>query len=432
MRRPRWLATGLVLTVGALAPQATGAAGLIVNEISNGPSGTKEYFELLVVGDTSSPLAPLDLDGWIVDDNNGSWGGGGSGKGIAQGYAVFDTQTDPANCGGLASVPPGSIILVYNGADPAPGVPAVDLNDANGDSVYVLTLPGNCIIACRPNPSATNSGYTIPCVPRNIQSWAPLHLRNRGDAAQTRDPAGTLYHGFAYGDINPPYPANSFNIHPATGAQQSYIFSCGSWYHGANFSRISQALGTPGDANNAANTTARARIADGTFNYLNPADPLNCSVLPDLLAVKFLQMVEDPVNGTTNPKGIPGSSALYTVAVTNEGNGAVDSDTVMLTDAVPAETEMFVGNLAGGSPIRFIDGSPASGLSFTFTNLGSTTDGVEFSNDGGTTFSYTPAPDAQGYDPAVTTVRILPDGTFAASNGTNHPQFSVQFKVRVR
>ena len=62
---------------------------LIINEFSNGPSGSQEYVELVVV-DTSSGNSNcsncIDLRGWIIDDNNGFHGS----SGIAS--AVIDFQ----------------------------------------------------------------------------------------------------------------------------------------------------------------------------------------------------------------------------------------------------------------------------------------------------------------------------------------------------
>ena len=69
-------------------------------------------------------------------------------------------------------------------------------------------------------------------------------------------------------------------------------------------------------------------------------------------------------------------------------------------DTLPANTRLFVGNLGapGSGPVQFVNGSPSSGLTWTFTALNSTTDDVDFSNDGGTTWTYVPVPDANGYD----------------------------------
>ena len=62
----------------------------------------------------------------------------------------------------------------------------------------------------------------------------------------------------------------------------------------------------------------------------------------------------------------------------------------------------------------------------------SSTDDVEFSSNGGVTYTYTPVPDADGYDSNVTHFRGLTGGAFAASNGVNKPSFSFQFRERVQ
>ena len=72
-----------------------------------------------------------------------------------------------------------------------------------------------------------------------------------------------------------------------------------------------------------------------------------------------------------------------------------------------------------------------SGLTYTYTSLASNTDDLAFSNVDCTTFSYTPTPDAAGFDAAVKCVRVNPKGIFATSGGTPFPAFQVQFRVRV-
>ncbi len=154
--------------------------------------------------------------------------------------------------------------------------------------------------------------------------------------------------------------------------------------------------------------------------------------LPDILTLKSVQTLSDPVNGTSNPKAIPGAVMQYTITSTNSGFGA--ADTVTVTDSIPTNTEMFVGDIsaAGSGPLAFSDGSTPSALAYSFVALGNAADDVEFSNDGGGSFNYTPAPDADGYDSNVTHFRGLTSGAFAASNGANNPGFSFQFRVRVQ
>jgi hypothetical protein len=47
-------------------------------------------------------------------------------------------------------------------------------------------------------------------------------------------------------------------------------------------------------------------------------------------------------------------------------------------------------------------------------------------------WSYTPVPDADGYDANITHIRVNPKGVMRASNGTDHPTFTLRFQVRVQ
>ena len=183
--------------------------------------------------------------------------------------------------------------------------------------------------------------------------------------------------------------------------------------------------------------------SDATRKPINPAyslDSGNCidwfPVLPDIIMVKSVQTFSDPVNNETNPKAIPGAVMLYTIAVTNQGVAAADAGTVVITDPIPANTALFVGDIdgAGSGPVLFTDGTPPhdSGLSYTFISLDSTTDDVDFSNDGGSTYTYVPVPDGDGFDTNVTHLRINPKGTFKAASGGDIPTFDIKFKVRVK
>lgn len=153
---------------------------------------------------------------------------------------------------------------------------------------------------------------------------------------------------------------------------------------------------------------------------------------PSLIHLKSVAVVSDPVNNQSNPKSIPGALQLYTLRLTNQGAGGVDSNSIMLTDPVPPNTALHVLDIAGAGsgPVAFVDGSPSSGLTYTFTSLASTTDSVEFSNDGGVTWTYTPVANANGVDPAVTHIRVRPQGAMAGASGGN-PWFEVRFRVRV-
>ncbi|MGD9596908.1 MAG: DUF3344 domain-containing protein [Steroidobacteraceae bacterium] len=149
--------------------------------------------------------------------------------------------------------------------------------------------------------------------------------------------------------------------------------------------------------------------------------------LPTLLVSKLSQVIADPVNGATNPKRIPGAEVRYTIGVTNTGPGIVDASSLVITDPLPVDAALFVA-AGGGGPVEFIDGTPASGLAFNPAA------DVTYSSQpgGGAPYDYTPVPDGQGYDGAVTGVRIAPTGAMDAAGGAGQPSFSIRLRVRIR
>lgn len=152
---------------------------------------------------------------------------------------------------------------------------------------------------------------------------------------------------------------------------------------------------------------------------------------PTLAYQKTVSTLSDPINGTNNPKRIPGAEVLYTIRVTNVGPGTVDSNSMILTDVVPVNTEFYAT-----SPITFASSTtPVSGMTWTYTSLSSTTDDLSFSNTvapGPYLYTYTPVPGSDGYDPAITAIRMNPKGTMAGGGGSNNPYVEFQFKVRIK
>ena len=151
------------------------------------------------------------------------------------------------------------------------------------------------------------------------------------------------------------------------------------------------------------------------------------NLIPSLLVSKMALTVSDPFNDTTNPKAIPGATVRYTVGVSNQGPGQVDADSLVITDAIPPDTALYV-DTTSGDPVVFVDGPVTSGLGFSFAA------DVSFSNQpgGGAPYNYVPVPDADGFDPAVTGLRVAPTGAMNGAVGSNVPSFNVEFRVRVQ
>lgn len=154
---------------------------------------------------------------------------------------------------------------------------------------------------------------------------------------------------------------------------------------------------------------------------------------PELTVVKSRSLVSDPFS-SSNPKNIPGAVANYTITVANSASGSADNNSTVVIDAVPAGLELYVGDLggAGSGPILFTNGSPSSGLSYSYTSLGAIGDNISFSNDGGVNFNYTPVPGSGSYDPAVTHFRVNLSGTFAPGSGASSPSFNLVARMRVK
>lgn len=170
-------------------------------------------------------------------------------------------------------------------------------------------------------------------------------------------------------------------------------------------------------------------------NYFNVGEnSFQISGLASFTNVKTVSIIKDPVNGNNNPKAIPGGEALYEIIITNTGGGTADSNSINITDPIPANTIMYVGDLgnAGSGPVLFVDGSNKSGLTYNFISLGNTNSNLRFSNNNGSSWTYIPTPDANGYDDDITNIRMNLTGVMNSSNNGNNPSFSLKFKVKIK
>jgi len=221
-------------------------ASVVVNEFSNGPSGSQEYFELAVVG---NPGELVDIRGWIVDDHSGSFSCGSS-NGIASGHLRFAIHSN------WACVPAGSLILIYNSSSPNVNISlADDPTDSNNDGVYVLPVTSSPYLeANTSNPSSSScnqytGSYSAPT------NWQPVGLGNSKDAAGTVDPTNLTgpFHTVGYG-----FGGSSSNVlFSGNGGGQNYSFTNGTsndWNLQANWTKSTASTGdTPGASNNPAN-----------------------------------------------------------------------------------------------------------------------------------------------------------------------------------
>lgn len=185
----------LVLAVTSSAAKAQ----LIINEFSNGTSGTKEFIELVVTG---TPGTFQDIRGWIIDDHSGFYGCG-SGRGIASGHIRF------SNIQQWACVPVGSIILIYNPGDVNSNLNTPnDYSDADNDGIYVLDVTATGFFeANTQSPNVTSCNVFTPAY-TTVTNWNPLGLGNSVDALLIMNPnnLSAPHHAVGYGNLNPVPP----------------------------------------------------------------------------------------------------------------------------------------------------------------------------------------------------------------------------------
>ncbi len=67
----------------------------------------------------------------------------------------------------------------------------------------------------------------------------------------------------------------------------------------------------------------------------------------DLLISKTSSVINDPFNGATDPKAIPGAELEYSITLNN--SGSVDAEAVLVTDIIAADLTLLTGQYNGGA-----------------------------------------------------------------------------------
>lgn len=157
-----------------------------------------------------------------------------------------------------------------------------------------------------------------------------------------------------------------------------------------------QAGGTAGSAGAVLTATAGANTAgvdtvladlagstDANYDGSYSATDSYTVAAAALTAVKSMRIVSDPVNGTTNPKAIPGATIEYCIAVSNAA-GSATATNVTVSDVLPGDVTysatfgIFLNGTVNGSGVCQADGvaggSFATGtVSGTLSDIGAST-----------------------------------------------------------
>ena len=252
----------LILLNSKSFSQCPAGGAVFINEMYN--DGSIEYLELLVVGDPSSPTAPVNLEGWIIDDNNINQ----VGMGTATGHLILNNQ--------FSSINPGAIILIYNESNPFSPLPA-------NNPPWLYVVKGNDIGGCSNSPAFNNSNYT-PCGTSG-GSWGYIALATSGDIAQTRNASTTFYHALRYSSVNVMPDVLALDVPDKIG------LDCGDWFDADNYTITTQ---TPGAANSIGNQLLINAIRFGTLDCANIEQScvVPCPII-DVLNIDPLAVCED-------------------------------------------------------------------------------------------------------------------------------------------
>jgi uncharacterized repeat protein (TIGR01451 family) len=206
-------------------------------------------------------------------------------------------------------------------------------------------------------------------------------------------------------------------VSPNTGNKE--VYGNGSASNTQNYGNVTASFAQPV-------TTVQVRFGNGPYSSLlgllaqqsfSIHDVSFCP-MPALALAKtaspFVTTAGDPQRFNA-----PGSDVLYTLTVSNTGGSPVDANSIILDDVLPGQVSFYNGDIDDTGPLttnyEFVAG--ASGLTFSSGNL-------TYSNNGGSTYVYSPA---AGYDLAVNSIRLMPQGTMAANSS-----FTIRFRAQVK
>lgn len=344
-------------------------AQLIINEVSQGATGAKEYVELLVTGNPVCGGAnTVDLRGWIIDDNN-SWHGTGSGAGIAGGHVRFPAISQWAN------VKIGTLIVIYNEADVNANVAAlgVDTNDANGDCVFVIpasssvlekntTLPassGNMTSYATGSPAYSTTG-----------TWTVLGMANSDDAFHTVSPTNyaTSYHAVGWGS-----DTAQLNVYFSASQTGKTMYMTNAVdnnpFNQANWKDTAFAVETPGAPNNSANAAWIHSLNNNCQPFLPPVvtinspSPLTCSNTTSVISVSSVTsgLTYTWSNSISGTNDTVSSAGVYYVTASDGICSTTDSATVTSTGSLTlslSSSNTTCGNNNGSASVTVTGGTP--------------------------------------------------------------------------
>lgn len=405
------LRAGEIAGSGTLSANGANANSTVSNDASGG-GGAGGTVLVTVLRNVGGGTLTAQAEGGDGGSNTGGGAPHGPGGGGGGGYIASNNIVSLA-----ATVWGGSAGTTASGGFAG----GTNYGALAGSSGTTATVAANTVVGvssgCECTPTIVKSFATSPIAPGAPSVMSVAVTNNNPDLALT---------AMGFTDT---YPAGLVNAATPNATKSCTTATLGAPAGGGSFAVSAATVPAASTCTYTVTTTVTstgnkvntipAGALTGSYSgisvtSLEPATA-TIQVSTPLTITKTSTVYMDPFNNMTNPKLIPGGYVYYTVTVANPGGAAVTGGSIVITDPTPAALSLYVTNLPNVSgPILFTPGS--SGATYTFTSLASTTDDLEFSNNGGTSWTYVPTANASGVDPAVTHVRIRPKGSMAAGS----------------
>jgi hypothetical protein len=181
---------------------------------------------------------------------------------------------------------------------------------------------------------------------------------------------------------------------PALGSYTDRITIRWDWY-------LCQGIGLLGGCLLAADSGSATTVVDVTLT-VSPRD---------MVVTMSSSTTWDPINGSIRPKTLPGSKRRIATTLTNPDIVPTDDG---ITVVVPIDGRQWLALEGDGTPSNIAFAVSTSGgtpISLTYTGAASTEDDVDFSIDGGVSWTHTPTDPTN--ERAVNAVRLRPRGRLA-------------------
>jgi uncharacterized repeat protein (TIGR01451 family) len=405
------LRAGEIAGGGSISANGASANNSVGND-GTGGGGAGGTVLVTVLRNSGGGSLSVQAEGGNGGSNTGGGAPHGPGGGGGGGYVASNGITPLS-----ASVWGGAAGSTASGGF-AGGINYGALSGSSGTTATIAAASVVGVSAgCECTPTVTKSFGTSPVSPGSPSVLSVAVTNNNPDLALT---GMALSDTYPSGLVNAATPGPTRNCTTATltAAANGGSFAVSAATVPAASTCTYTVTTTVTSQGDKVNTIAAGALT-GSYGTVAVAslDPASATiqVSAPLKIAKSSAVYSDPLNDMTNPKLIPGSYVYYTVTVENPGGVPVTSGSIVITDPTPAGLSLYVANLPGSTgPLLF--GAGSSGSTYAFSGLASTTDDLEFSNNGGTTWTYVPAANSAGVDPAVTHMRIRPKGTMAAGS----------------